>query len=174
MSSLHPNVKHPAILPKESHLSALLIKYHHEKVQHQSWGMTVNELLANRVWIVGCSKAASSYIHKCTTYRKFRQNTEQQRMGNLPREHTPPFTYCGMYCFGPIYVKHGRKELKCYGVLLTCMCSRATHIETLEDLTTDGEAMLCAHLLYCVEGSDKFGAIKVATLLVRGASLPKR
>ena len=52
-------------------------------------------------------------------------------------ETAPPFTYCGMDCFGPFYVKEGRKELKRYGLLLTCMCSRAVHVEMLDDMTTD-------------------------------------
>ncbi|XP_030611515.1 uncharacterized protein LOC115798709 isoform X1 [Archocentrus centrarchus] len=139
-SSLHPHVKHPAILPKENHLSTLLIKHYHERVQHQGRGMTVNELRANGVWILGCSKAVSSHIYNCTRCRKYRRSTEEQRMADLPQERaelTPPFTYCGMDCFGPIYIKEGRKELKRYGLLLTCMCSRAIHIEMLNDLTTD-------------------------------------
>lgn len=31
-SSLHHNIKHPATLPKKSHLSTLLIKHHHKHV----------------------------------------------------------------------------------------------------------------------------------------------
>ena len=61
-------------------------------------------------------------------------------MADLPEdrmESTPPFTYCGIDCFGPFYVKEARKELKKYGLLFTCMCSRAVHIEMLDDLTTD-------------------------------------
>ncbi|XP_027140530.1 uncharacterized protein LOC109138253 [Larimichthys crocea] len=61
-------------------------------------------------------------------------------MGNLPQdrmETTPPFTYTGIDCFGPVYVKEGRKEIKRYGLLLTCLCSRAIHIEVLDDMTTD-------------------------------------
>ncbi|XP_030585762.1 uncharacterized protein LOC115780619 [Archocentrus centrarchus] len=107
-SSLHPHVKHPAILPKENHLSTLLIKHYHERVQHQGRGMTVNELRANGVWILGCSKAVSSHIYNCTRCRKYRRSTEEQRMADLPQERaelTPPFTYCGMDCFGPIYIK---------------------------------------------------------------------
>lgn len=42
-----------------------------------------------------------------------------------------------MDCFGPFYVKERRKKLKRYGLILTCMCSRAVHIEMLDDLTTD-------------------------------------
>lgn len=61
-------------------------------------------------------------------------------MANLPPERieaTPPFTYSDMDCFGPFYVKDGRKEQKRYGLLFTCMCSRAVHIEVLDDLSTD-------------------------------------
>ncbi|XP_073667523.1 uncharacterized protein [Paramisgurnus dabryanus] len=139
-AALHPHVKHPAILPQHSHISLLLIKHYHERVYHQGRGMTINELRSNGYWIVGCSKVVSSYIYKCTRCRKFRRGTEEQKMANLPPERmeaTPPFTYCGMDCFGPFYIKEGRKELKRYGLLFTCMCSRAVHVEMLDDLSTD-------------------------------------
>nr|XP_055049264.1 uncharacterized protein LOC129434357 [Misgurnus anguillicaudatus] len=139
-ASLHPNVKHPAILPRNSHISSLLIKHFHEKVQHQGRGMTVNELRANGWWILGCSSAVSSHIFKCVKCRKYRRRPEEQKMGNLPQdrmETTPPFTYTGIDCFGPIHVKEGRKDVKRYGLLLTCLCSRAIHIEMLDDMTTD-------------------------------------
>lgn len=139
-AALHPHVKHPAILPRHSHISLLLIKHYHEQVYHQGRGMTINELQSNGFWILGCSKAVSPYIYKCSRCRKLRRCTEEQRMANLPQERmetTPPFTYCGMDCFGPFYVKEGRKELKRYGLLLTCLCSRAVHVEMLDDLSTD-------------------------------------
>ncbi|CAI5654355.1 unnamed protein product [Oreochromis niloticus] len=139
-AALHPNVKHPAILPRDSHVSALLVKHYHEKTYHQGRGITMNELRANGFWILGCSKIVSSYIYKCVKCRRFRRRTEQQKMADLPEdrmETTPPFTYRGMDCFGPFYVKEGRKELKCYGLLITCMCSRAVHLEMLDDLSTD-------------------------------------
>ncbi|XP_030589719.1 uncharacterized protein LOC115783168 [Archocentrus centrarchus] len=137
---LHPHVKHPAILPKDSHISTLLIRHFHSKVQHQGRGMTMNELRANGWWILGSSRAVSSYIFKCVKCRKYRRKTESQTMGDLPKdrtETTPPFTYVGMDCFGPIFIKDGRKELKRYGLILTCLCSRAIHIEVVDDLSTD-------------------------------------
>lgn len=139
-AALHPHVKHPAIVPKASHLTKLLIDHYHKHVQHQGRGMTMNELRANGIWIIGCSQAVSSHIYNCVKCRKFRRGTEEQRMANLPSERmetTPPFTYCGMDCFGPFYVKEGRKELKRYGLLFTCLCSRAVHIELLNDMSTD-------------------------------------
>lgn len=138
--ALHPHMKHPAILPRDSYLSSLLIKHHHEKVYHQGRAMTMNELRVNGIWILGCSKAMSSHIYKCTRCRKLRRSPEQQKMAELPMERTevaPPFTYCGMDCFGPLNVKEGRKELKRYGLLLTCMASRAVYIEMLDDLSTN-------------------------------------
>lgn len=139
-ATLHPHVKHPAILPKGHHVSRLLIKHYHEKVKHQGRGMTINELRSSGIWILGCSSEVSSLIFKCIKCRKFRKCNQEQKMADLPPERmeaTPPFTYSGMDCFGPFYVKDGRKELKRYGLLFTCMCSRAIHIEVLDDLSTD-------------------------------------
>ncbi|KAG1925738.1 hypothetical protein F2P79_025333 [Pimephales promelas] len=64
-AELHPLVKHPAILPKGHHISRLLIKHFHEKVQHQGRGMTINEIRSNGIWILGCSSEVSSLIYKC-------------------------------------------------------------------------------------------------------------
>ncbi|XP_056603346.1 uncharacterized protein LOC130420207 isoform X2 [Triplophysa dalaica] len=139
-ATLHPHVKHPAILPKGHHVSRLLIKHYHEKVKHQGRGMTINELRSGGIWIMGCSSEVSSLIFKCIKCRKYRKCNQEQKMADLPPERmeaTPPFTYSGMDCFGPFYCKDGRKELKRYGLLFTCMCSRAIHIEVLDDLSTD-------------------------------------
>lgn len=100
----------------------------------------MNELRANGIWILGCGNMVSSHIYKCVQCRRYRRTTEVQQMADLPGERTetsPPFTYCGLDCFGPFIVKEGRKELKRYGLLFTCLCSRAVHIETLDDLKTD-------------------------------------
>ena len=61
-------------------------------------------------------------------------------MANLPQdrvEPSPPFTFSGMDCFGPFIIKEGRKQLKRYGLLFTCMSSRAVHLEALDDMSTD-------------------------------------
>lgn len=169
-SVLHPHVKHPAIVPNRSHVSSLLIKHYHEKVRHQGRGITANELRSNGVWVIGCSSAVASHIHKCTTCRRYRRSTQDPKMADLPEERmemTPPFTYCGIDCFGPFYVKEARKELKKYGLIFTCMCSRAIHIEMLDDLTTDafinalrGFIAIRGHVrqLRCDQGTNFVGA----------------
>ena len=88
-ATLHPHVKHPAILPSKGHISALLIKHFHEKVYHQGRGMTINELRANGWWIIGCSSAVSSHLFRCVKCRKYRRRTEEQKMGPGPEPLTP-------------------------------------------------------------------------------------
>lgn len=61
-------------------------------------------------------------------------------MGQLPRVRleygVPPFTRTGVDYFGPIEVAVGRRREKRYGVLFTCMTSRAVHIDVAASLTT--------------------------------------
>nr|XP_061819695.1 uncharacterized protein LOC133608465 [Nerophis lumbriciformis] len=77
-SALHHDVKHPAILPRKSHVSDLIVKYHHERVDHQGRGMTMNEIRANGIWILGCGSIVSSHIYKCVQCRRYRRTTEVQ------------------------------------------------------------------------------------------------
>ena len=62
-------------------------------------------------------------------------------MADLPTERvTPnlaPFSYVGIDYFGPFEVKQGRKTVKRYGCIFTCLASRAVHIEVAHTLDTD-------------------------------------
>ncbi|XP_039547061.1 uncharacterized protein LOC120492841 [Pimephales promelas] len=133
-------LRYPAILPSNGLITYLVLAHYHQKIQHQGRGQTLNELRANGFWIMGGSKVVAHYIRQCVPCRRARRPPEQQRMADLPHDRTdpsPPFTYCGMDCFGPFYTKQGRKTHKRYGLLFTCLCSRAVHVEMLEDMTTD-------------------------------------
>ena len=66
-------------------------------------------------------------------------------MADLPLDRikeTAPFTYAGVDAFGPWYIREGRKRVKRYGIIFTCMASRAIHLETLNSMDTD--SFLCA------------------------------
>ena len=61
-------------------------------------------------------------------------------MANLPPcrlNEGAYFTHCGINMFGPFVVKQRRSEVKLYGVMFTCMVSRAIHIEVAFNLDTD-------------------------------------
>ena len=140
-ASMSEGKRHPIILPREGHLTNLVIDYYHRKVHHQGRGMTQNAIRSHGYWIVGGSRAVARRIKKCVTCRKVRRPNEEQRMADLPKERvtpSPPFTYTGLDCFGPFLVKNGRREVKRYGLVFTCYCSQAVHIEMIDDLSTDG------------------------------------
>ncbi|XP_046898685.1 uncharacterized protein LOC124482244 isoform X1 [Hypomesus transpacificus] len=133
-------LKHPVIIPKNHYLTKLIIAQFHSEVQHQGKGQTINEIRSNGFWIPGINKAVANYVYQCVKCRRLRRPTEEQRMSDLPSERldpSPPFLYCGMDCFGPFLTKQARKVHKRYGLLLTCLCCRAVHIEMLDDMTTD-------------------------------------
>lgn len=139
-SSLCHSLKHPVIIPKTHHITRLIIADCHEKVKHQGKGFTINEIRSKGFWIPGINRAVASYVHNCVTCRKHRRPVEEQRMADLPSERvnpSPPFTYCGMDCFGPFSVKQGRKVYKRYGLIFTCLSSRAIHVEMIDSLSTD-------------------------------------
>ncbi len=131
---------HPVVLPKNSHFSHLLIQHFHELVKHQGRLLTQNRLRSSGYWIINGNSEVSRFISKCVVCRKSRRPTEVQKMSDLPQDRvqvSAPFTYCGTDYFGPFMIKEGRKELKRYGVIFTCMASRAVHIEVANSLSTD-------------------------------------
>ena len=133
-------IKHPIILPRRSHVTELIVRHCHLAIKHQGRGMTHNELRQHGFWVIGGVSAVSNNISKCVTCKKLRAPVEQQKMADLPEDRTetaPPFTYSAVDYFGPFTIKEGQKELKRYGVLFTCMASRAVHIETANSLETD-------------------------------------
>lgn len=134
------HLKHPIIVPKFSELARLIISHCHATVKHQGRGFTLGEIRSRGYWIVQGTSAVSSYIFKCVLCRKLRGSNVDQKMSELPNDRLacePAFTHCGVDIFGPFYVREGRSDKKRYGVLFTCMASRAVHIEIAVSLTTD-------------------------------------
>jgi len=134
------NMIHPILLPKSSHVSTLIIKWCHEKTGHSGRGITLNEVRSNGFWVVNGNSAVKKLISNCIRCRKMRGKTCIQKMGDLPTERgeeAPPFTYVGLDMFGPFMVKNARKEIKRYGIIFTCLTSRAVHIEVVFDMGTD-------------------------------------
>ena len=132
-SNLPPGIKHPIVMPKNHPISLALLRHFHSRVAHQGRSQTISELRSNGYWIIGASKSTAKLINECVTCRKMRSEPQQQLMADLPADRlqsAPAFTYCGADYFGPWLVKEGRKTVKRYGVLFTCLASRGVHIET--------------------------------------------
>ncbi|CAB4027872.1 PREDICTED: uncharacterized protein LOC107358620 [Paramuricea clavata] len=142
-SPLSYDCRHPIILGKGSHLAALLIRRSHEEVKH----FGVNTILCNlrqRYWPIRGKEQVKKILSSCVLCKKWRGNPGVQFMGDLPASRVdfpnPPFTLTGVDYFGPITTKAGfrggRRE-KRYGVVFTCLQTRAVHLEVAQSLSTD-------------------------------------
>ncbi|KAL1280080.1 hypothetical protein QQF64_014680 [Cirrhinus molitorella] len=139
-SELTTAEKKPIILPKDSHISLLLIRHHHEQVKHQGLHLTEGAVRAAGLWILG----GKSLIYNTITCRKLRGKFEEQYMADLPLERLkvcPPFTYVGLDVFGPWSItsrrtRGGQAESKWWAIMFCCMSSRAVHVEVIESMDT--------------------------------------
>ena len=149
-SNLSLKEKHPILLPKEHHVSKLLLSHYHEAVHHQGCQITHGALRNAGYWLVGGHAAVARLIGLCVTCRKLRGSMLEQQMADLPPDRTevgPPFTNVGFDVFGPWTVqtrrtRGGVANAKRWGLVFTCLASRAIHIELLE--TMDASSFLCA------------------------------
>jgi len=118
----------------------MVIHHAHENTHHNGTGVTLNELHSNCYWVINGNAAVRHFISKCVRCRHLRGTVGEQKMANLPSsrvEPAPLFSYCAVDCFGPWHVKEGRREVKRYGSLFTCLATRAIHVEVAHSMETD-------------------------------------
>ncbi|XP_062556863.1 uncharacterized protein LOC134221692 [Armigeres subalbatus] len=134
------NTPFPIVLPRSHSLTRLVLKDIHEKYHHQGNETFVNEA-RKRFYIpkvrVECNKTRR-YCQYCKNYRA---KPKPPMMANLPKErlaaYVRPFSYVGVDYFGPYQVTVRRRPEKRWGVLVTCLTTRAIHIEIAHSLSTD-------------------------------------
>ena len=89
-------------------------------------------------------KPVKRIVRSCVLCKIKRKRRETQVMGNLPIERlkpSPPFTSTGVDYFGPFTIKgevQKRTRGKCFGIIFTCLVSRAVHIDLSPNYSTDG------------------------------------
>ena len=150
LSHLSFSEKHPILLPKSHYLSQLIVRHHHERVHHQGRQITHGAVRNAGFWILGGHGVVSKVISSCVTCRKLRGASLTQHMADLPTDRTetpPPFTNVGLDVFGPWIIqtrklRGGALNSKRWGLVFTCLNSRAVHIEVLESMDTS--AFICA------------------------------
>jgi hypothetical protein len=118
----------------------LLINEYHKRFHHQNSETVVNEI-RQKFWIPEVRVAVKSVIKSCLLCKIRKALPQVPEMSPLPSErlaiNEDPFTYTGMDYFGPLMVTVGRHHEKRYGVLFTCLTTRAVHIEMADSLDTN-------------------------------------
>lgn len=130
----------PIILPSGHHVTTLIIRYNHETKGHVGIQHVLAAIREN-YWILKGHSAVKKVIKGCIMCKRQHAPLCTQQMAPLLEEQmTPdkaPFSFVGIDYFGPLIVKAGRKHLKRYGCLFTCLTTRAVHLEVAQSLTAN-------------------------------------
>ena len=132
--------KHQPILPKQHQVTRIIIDWFHRRNGHVGPDHVLS-LIREHFWIVNGLTVTKSVLGRCFFCRVRRAMRQFPIMADLPVARAafgePPFSNCGVDLFGPITIKQGRKHLKRWAVLFTCLTVRGVHLEVVENCETD-------------------------------------
>ena len=140
------NNKHQIILSPKHPISSLIISHIHHINLHVGREHTLAKI-REFYWITTGKSIVRKVIRSCLYCKRQRIKPVAPYMSDLPKERVAigdkPFTYTGIDYFGPIVVKLSKRTrfnpalAKRYGVIFTCLTTRAVHLELAGDLSTD-------------------------------------
>lgn len=142
-SLLEYSEKYPMILPKEHHITKLIVQYYHERNFHSGAQTTLNAMRA-KFWPIHGLQAVRSVIHKCVSCCKNSPKSYPYFMGDLPPDRVRaarPFLNVGVDYCGPFFIKEkkhrNRNKVKVWVAIFVCFSTKAVHMELVSELTTD-------------------------------------
>ena len=130
----------PILIPSISHITRLLVEFHHLCTFHGGVNSTLASL-RQHVWIPKGRTTVKRILRPCVVcIRKTRAQIIPPGPPPLPVERvtlTRPFLNIGVDYSGHILVKDSQDEQpnKVYICLFTCMATRAVHLELAKDLS---------------------------------------
>ena len=133
------NVKYPIISDARRPFVKLFLEHTHSKHYHQ--GVEYLRLIVQEHYkVLKLRSSLRSIKAHCLRCREFQAVTIKPIMSDLPKERlayqSPPFTNSGVDYFGPFYVTVRRTNEKMLGFLLTCLTTRAVHVEIVTSMDT--------------------------------------
>jgi len=135
------SVKHPIIIPRDHHVTNLIIRHVHEVESRHSGREYTLSVLRRQYWVPRARVLIAKIVRDCVLCKRLKGTVAGQRRADLTVDRVTPdkpaVTNVGIDCFGPFQVKRGRSHEKRYGCLFTCLVTRAVHIEKLHSLDAD-------------------------------------
>ncbi|XP_076230308.1 uncharacterized protein LOC116434332 [Nomia melanderi] len=172
-ASIKYTYKHPILLPRNNHVTELIVRHEHLKHWHAGIQATLNAV-RQRYWPIDGKNLTRRLIHACINCVKTNPKLSEYVMGNLPKDRvtqTRPFETAGVDYCEPFFLKERKhrnvSKIKGYVVVFVCFATKATHLELVTDLTT--EACIAAikrffarrgrsRIIYSDNGSNFIGA----------------
>ena len=132
--------RQPIILDGRSQVAKLIVKMYHELCFHQGLETTIS-MIMKKFWVLNLRPTVMKIKKECMRCRIDNTKPIQPQMAPLPQfrvmrvDH--PFFFIGVDYFGPIEVTVGRRHEKRWGVIFTCLSTRAIHLEVAHSLNTE-------------------------------------
>ena len=130
---------HPILLGKNHHLTSLIIKHCHHKVQHLGVQPTLNRVRLDGFRLIHPFNAVRSVLKDCFICKRMNSLAfKYPKMTDLPAHRVNlirPFAHTGVDYTGHLMVKEGGVDVKYYMLIFTCLNVRACHIELLPNMT---------------------------------------
>lgn len=141
-ANLNYDAKHPILLKSKHHLTKILMSSEHLRLFHAGPQLLLSSF-REKYWPIGGRTLARSIVHKCVTCVRMKGKTMEPLMGNLPTTRVSqsyPFQVTGTDFAGPFMIAsktgRGSRTTKCYLCIFICFSTKAVHLETVSDLTT--------------------------------------
>lgn len=135
--------KHPSILPYDSRLSELIVNHTH-KITCHGGSQLMMAVIRQKYWIPKLRQLIRKCIRHCPICIRYAQQSMTQIMADLPGirvQQARPFQHVGVDFAGPFSIKERQNRRnpvisKGYVCVFVCLCTRAVHLELIEDLST--------------------------------------
>lgn len=135
-------MKHPILIPKNSHLASILCDFYHLYSLHGG-PQLVQSLIQRRYWIPSLRGLIRKRIFNCIVCYKAKAKPHYPMMSDLPAcrvSQARPFQEVGIDFGGPFLFKESKRrsaaKSKCWIALFVCMCTKAVHLELVTSLST--------------------------------------
>lgn len=142
-SNLNFEQKHPIIMPKNNHVTNLIIDYYHA-ISFHAGPQLLQSIISQRFWIISARRIIRSRLRLCTKCFRCKPTHTLPLMADLPAQRvnpSKPFQIIGCDFGGPYTIKihtlRSAKLIKAYICVFVCFATKAIHIEVVTDLTTE-------------------------------------
>ena len=143
MTEMPPSATDPILLPRDDHVTNLIIKFAHEKMYHSGVQATLATLRLD-YWIPAGRRVVRRIIRSCLQCKRAGEAAHfaLPPMPPLPKERvnrTKLFQNTGLDYLGPLKMRslnENKKEYhKVWVCLFTCFTTRLVHLELVLDMT---------------------------------------
>lgn len=132
------DAKFPIVLPRNHTITERIVEHYHKVHLHENTQTVLNEL--RQKYFIGHTRSTvNRIVRRCQKCALDRAKPLQPQMANHPKDRMAagrkPFHSTGVDYFGPMTTTIGRRKEKRWGVVFTCLTTRAIHLEMAYSLS---------------------------------------